>query len=89
MLWGMACLMLVIHILTLIVSARLCVFEGRVVASAEQMFSSGTESSVRVRVWNSETMRTESTFDESLDDQKLLAIVFAPNVRTSIHLPRG
>lgn len=68
------------HSLLIRLIHSLCVFEGRIVASAELMYSSGTDSSVRVRIWNADNLRTESTFDEFLDDQKLITIVFAPNV---------
>ena len=60
---------------------RLCVFEGRVVASVEQRYSSETESSARIRVWTTATLATETTFEESLEDQRLISVSFAPNVR--------
>ena len=60
---------------------RLCVFEGNIVASVEQMYSSQSDSSVRVRIWTAATLVTETTFEESLGEHTLIGTFFAPNVR--------
>ena len=62
---------------------RLCVFEGRTVASMEERYSSERESSICVRIWTPATLVTEASFEESLGDQKLVGALFAPNVRSS------
>lgn len=67
--------------LTNLASHRLCVFDGKIVASLEQRQAIQSESSVRVRIWTAATLVTETTFEESLGDQKLIDMLFAPNVR--------
>jgi hypothetical protein len=66
-------------LLALVVERRLCVFDGKIVASVEQRYSHA-ESSVRVRIWTAATLVTETTFDESLDDHRLIGTFFTPNV---------